>query len=321
VPREAVLDRLFRDGVCRLDYDPLSRLALTIMYYCGTRNTETCDLHLFCVLEDADGVRLLIPLGKSGRERVFPIVAEGMEPLVRFMDEVVAGQLETVHTPAGPRTLPKNQAATNYRYLGRDRARALRWHYLFDRGADANRGRKGRGRLSPARLRLALQEALLHAAHVDPSGFFREGTWRSRCRRHHRAGKRVHFLSTRDGIVACPVCGGALPGKRGASCTRTLAADVTCPGHGAPGDWFCPVCDAPLAEFVAIVPHTFRHNSVSRAHRRGVSLEANMALHGHRTVPMHLRYVHLLPEGLRQNSDASWWDRPHSGSVAGLAVA
>ncbi len=25
--------------------------------------------------------------------------------------------------------------------------------------------------------------------------------------------------------------------------------------------------------------------------------------------------------GLRQNSDASWWDRPHSGSVAGLAVA
>src|SRR5260370_33845038 len=52
VPSEGVLDRVFRDGVCRLDYDPFARLALTIQYYCGTRVTETCHLHLFCVLED-----------------------------------------------------------------------------------------------------------------------------------------------------------------------------------------------------------------------------------------------------------------------------
>ncbi len=296
VPREALLDRLFRDGVCRLDYDPMSRLALTIMYYCGTRNTETCDLHLFCVLEDADGVRLLIPIGKSGRERVFPIVAEGMEPLIRSMDEVVTGQLETVDTPEGPRMLPKIQAATNYRYLQHDRARALRWHYLFDRSADANKGRKGRGRLSPSRVRLALQEAMFHAAQIDPTGFFREETWSPRCRRRRRAGQRCHYLSPRDGIVVCPVCGGSLPGRRSAICGRILTEDISCPGRGTPGDWFCPVCDAPLADFTGIVPHTFRHNSVSRAHRRGVSLGANMALHGHQTVPMHLRYVHLLPE-------------------------
>ncbi len=55
VPREELLDRVFRDGVCQLSYDPFARLALTIQYYCGTRVTETCDLHLFCVLEDQQG--------------------------------------------------------------------------------------------------------------------------------------------------------------------------------------------------------------------------------------------------------------------------
>ncbi len=296
VPREALLDRVFRDGVCRLDYDPMARLALTVMYYCGTRNTETCDLHLFCVLEDADGVRLLIPLGKGGRERAFPIVAEGMEPLIRAMDEVVESQLETVDMPGGPRKLPKTQAATNYRYLDSDRARALRWHYLFDRGADANPGRRGRNRLSPARVRDALWEAVTLASRVNPTGFFREETWSSRCRRRRRRGLRCHYFCARDGIVMCPACGGPLPGRRGVTCSRILTVDIACDGEGARGDWFCPKCDRPLAAFVAIVPHIFRHNSVSRAHRRGVSLEANMALHGHQTVPMHLRYVHLLPE-------------------------
>jgi site-specific recombinase XerD len=296
VPREALLDRVFRDGVCRLDYDPMSRLALTVMYYCGTRNTETCDLHLFCVLEDADGVRLLIPLGKGGQERVFPIVAEGMEPLIRAMDEVVESQLATVDTPGGPRKLPKTQAATNYRYLDSDRAKALRWHYLFDRGADANPGRRGRNRLSDSRVRDALWEAVTLAARANPAGFFREGTWSSRCRRRRRCGLRCRYFSARDGIVVCPACGGPLPGRRGVVCSRILTADIACDGEGARGDWFCPKCDHPLAEFVEIVPHIFRHNSVSRAHRRGVSLEANMALHGHQTVPMHLRYVHLLPE-------------------------
>ena len=63
VPPEEIMDRVFRDGVRRLSYDPLSRLALTIQYYCGTRVTETCELHVFCILEDRDGhAYLLIPL-------------------------------------------------------------------------------------------------------------------------------------------------------------------------------------------------------------------------------------------------------------------
>ncbi|MGH2482106.1 MAG: hypothetical protein ACRDHW_20845, partial [Ktedonobacteraceae bacterium] len=39
LPGEDVLDRVFRDGVCSLSYDPFARLALTIQYYCGTRVT------------------------------------------------------------------------------------------------------------------------------------------------------------------------------------------------------------------------------------------------------------------------------------------
>ncbi len=295
VPREGLFDRLFRDGVCRLDHDPFSRLALTILYYCGTRESETCELHLFCVLEDADGVRLLVPIGKSGAERAFPIVAEGMEPLIRFMDEVVASQLETVETPTGPRHRPKGQPTTNHRYLDTDPDKATAWRYLFDRSSDARRDRKRRGHLGPSRIRLALQEALILAAMADPAGFFRAGTWSPNCRWRRRKGVRCHYYSARDGVVTCPLCGATLAGRRGTVCNHVLTADLACDGRGAPGDWFCPRCDAPLAEFIAIVPHMFRHNSVSRAHRRGVSLEANMALHGHQTVPMHLRYLHLLP--------------------------
>ncbi|EFH87891.1 hypothetical protein, partial [Ktedonobacter racemifer] len=66
IPHEAILDRVFQDGVRHLAYDPFARLALTIHYYCGTRATETLDLHLFCVLEDQDGhAYLLIPRGKA----------------------------------------------------------------------------------------------------------------------------------------------------------------------------------------------------------------------------------------------------------------
>ena len=74
VPHEEILDRVFRDGVRRLSYDPLARLALTIQYYCGTRVTETCDLHLFCVLEDRKGMPICsFPKGKrkkSDRSRL-----------------------------------------------------------------------------------------------------------------------------------------------------------------------------------------------------------------------------------------------------------
>jgi hypothetical protein len=45
-----------------------------------------------------------------------------------------------------------------------------------------------------------------------------------------------------------------------------------------------------------IVEPGIRHNSVSRANRAGVSLEHNMKLHGHQTIPMHLRYLHTYLE-------------------------
>ena len=127
VPREEIMDRVFREGVCRLSYDPLARLALTIQYYCGTRVSETCDLHVFCILEDRDGhAYLLIPKGKAKEERPFPIVELGMGPLLEYMDEVVALRLSPDGTS---RTLGK----TNFRYLDDDPERARDWHYLFDR--------------------------------------------------------------------------------------------------------------------------------------------------------------------------------------------
>lgn len=73
-------------------------------------------------------------------------------------------------------------------------------------------------------------------------------------------------------------------------------ADFACDGIAQHGERFCPKCESPLADFVPITTHVFRHNSVSRAHRAGVSVAQNMRLHGHQTLPMHLRYLHLLLE-------------------------
>ncbi len=296
VPREELLDRVFREGVCQLDYDPLSRLALTIQYFCGTRITETCDLHLFCILEEAQGqAYLLIPLGKSKRERLFPIVEVGMGPLLTFMDEVVKRQL----CPDGSGK-PKALARTNPRYLDTDPEQASTWYYLFDRSTDERRGCKTQTRLSPSRVTQALHEALILAAHVNPDGLFREETYTPCCRRTRRQGQQCCYVAPRDGVTLCPVCGGPLPGRRGHRCYWKLKEDFRCEGKAVAGEYFCPKCDAPLADFIFVGTHAFRHNSVTRAHRNGIALEHNLRLHGHLTVPMHLRYLHLLPEDLRQ---------------------
>ena len=296
VPREELLDRVFREGVCRLDYDPPSRLALTIQYFCGTRITETCDLHLFCILEEAQGqAYLLIPLGKSKRERLFPIVEVGMGPLLTCMDEVVKQQL----CPDGSGK-PKALARTNPRYLDTDPEQASTWYYLFDRSTDERRGCKTQTRLSPSRVTQALHEALLLAAHVNPEGLFREETYTLCCGRTRQQGQRCCYVAPRDGVTLCPVCGGSLPGRRGHHCYWILEKDFRCEGKAEAGEYFCPKCDAPLADFIFVGTHAFRHNSVTRAHRNGIALEHNMRLHGHLTVPMHLRYLHLLPEDLRQ---------------------
>ena len=296
VPREEVLDRVFHDGVCQLDYDPLSRLALTIQYFCGTRITETCDLHLFCILEEKEGqAYLLIPLGKSKRERLFPIVEVGMGPLLTFMDEVVKRQLR----PDGSGR-PKALARTNPRYLDMDPEQAATWYYLFDRSTDERRGCKTQTRLSPSRVTQALHEALILAARVNPEGLFREETYSPCCRRTRKRGERCCYVAPHDGVTTCPVCGGPLPGRRGHRCYWKLKEDFCCEGKAEAGAYFCPTCDAPLAEFIFVGTHAFRHNSVTRAHRNGIALEHNMRLHGHLTVPMHLRYLHLLPEDLQQ---------------------
>jgi hypothetical protein len=290
VPPEAILDRVFRDGVCRLDYDPFARLALTIQYYCGTRATETCELHLFCILEDRDGhAYLLIPKGKSKEERPFPIVELGMGPLLEFMDEVVSLRLAPDGTPS---TLGK----TNYRYLQDNPMRANDWHYLFDRAPGTDERIKVRGPLSRERLEEALHEAHMLAARVDPSGLFKSETYRRVCQHRRRKGQHCRYFAAREGITACPLCHASLSGRLGAKCTRVLKEDFICDGVAHNGEAFCPKCDAPLADCVSITTHVFRHNSVSRAHRAGVSLAHNMRLHGHKTVPMHLRYLHLLLE-------------------------
>jgi hypothetical protein len=241
VPREELLDRVFREGVCRLDYDPLSRLALTIQYFCGTRVTETCDLHLFCILEETQGqAYLLIPLGKSKRERLFPIVEVGMGPLLTFMDEVVKRQL----CPDGSGR-PKALARTNPRYLDTDPEQASTWYYLFDRSTDERRGCKTQTRLSSSRVTQALHEALILAANVNPEGLFREETYAPCCQRTRRQGQRCCYVAPRDGVTMCPVCGGPLPGRRGHHCYWMLKEDFRCEGKAEAGEYFCPKCDAP----------------------------------------------------------------------------
>jgi len=288
VPREEVLDRVFREGVCQLSYEPYARLALTIQYYCGTRVTETCDLHLFCILEDREGhAYLLIPRGKTKEERPFPIVELGMGPLLNYMDEIVTLRLFPDGTS---RTLGK----TNYRYLAVDPERATDWHYLFDRVSD-DAGRR-RGRLSDGRVSEALQEALRIAAKVNPDGLFQEETYQNSCRHQRRKGQLCRYFAAKAGVMICPCCGSRLSGKLGARCYHRLEKDFICNGIAQPGEVFCPKCDTPLAEFLPITTHTFRHNSVSRAHQAGVPVAQNMRLHGHKTLPMHLRYLHLLLE-------------------------
>src|SRR5258708_23881872 len=89
-----------------------------------------------------------------------------------------------------------------------------------------------------------------------------------------------------------PCCGSPLSGRRGVRCRHILEENIKCDGVARNGEAFCPKCDTPLAELSPITTHIFRHNSVSRADRAGVSLAHNMKLHGHHTIPMHLRYLH-----------------------------
>ena len=291
VPREEILDRVFREGVCHLSYDPFARLALTIQYYCGTRITETLDMHLLCVLQNAQGdISLLIPKGKSKQERPFPIVKLGMGTLLTYMDEIIKLRL----TPDG--TTSRTLGKTNLRYLDDNPELAMDWQYLFDRVPSHDSPVKMRGRLSCQRVRQALGEALLMATRINSDGLFQPGTYHSDCRRQRKKWQYCYYFAAQEGITACPCCGSPLSGQRGARCRHILEEDFKCDGVAQHGEVFCPKCDAPLATFLPISPHVFRHNSVSRAHRAGVSLAQNMKLHGHQTIPMHLRYLHLFLE-------------------------
>lgn len=227
-------------------------------------------------------------MGKSKQERPFPIVELGMGPLLEYMDEVVRLRL----TPDGTsRTLGQ----TNFRYLEDDPERAQDWQYLFDR-VPSTHTIKHRGRLSTTRVAQTLQEAVLIAAKCDPSGLFQPETYHAICSHRRRKGQKCLYFAAKAGITRCPRCGSTLSGHLGARCRHILEADFVCDGVAEPGEPFCPKCDQPLADFVPITTHVFRHNSVSRAHRAGVSIAQNMRLHGHQTLPMHLRYLHLLLE-------------------------
>ena len=291
VPNEEVMDRVFRDGVCNLTYDVYSHLALTIQYYCGTRLSETLDLHLFCVLEDEHGrAFLLIPKGKTKQERPFPIVEPGMEFLFQFMEEIIKSRFSA--DGMASRTLGK----TNIRYQDEDPERATDWHYLFDRVTIPKRRGKTRGCLSVVRVEQAMKEALIFAAKINPDGLFKQETYSPSCQRKRKKGQLCSYFATQDGITVCPCCRSPLSGRRGSMCHHTLEEDFKCEGIARDGEAFCPKCDTPLADFLSITTHVFRHNSVSRANRAGVSLEHNMKLHGHRTIPMHLRYLHTYLE-------------------------
>jgi hypothetical protein len=281
------MDRVFRDGVCNLTYDVFSRLALTIQYYCGTRVTETIQLHLFCVLEDKHGhASLLIPKGKSKQERPFPIVEPGMEFLFQYMDDIMKLRFSEDGTTS--RTLGK----TNIRYQDDDPERANDWHYLFDRVPTPDGAVRRRGCLSSSRVEVALKEALLIAAKINPAGLFQQETYSPSCHHQRRKGQQCSYFAAQEGITVCPCCGSPLSGRRGALCHHILEEDFKCDGIARNGEAFCPKCDTPLAAFLSITTHVFRHNSVSRADRAGVPMAHNMELHGQHTIPMHIRYLH-----------------------------
>jgi site-specific recombinase XerD len=217
VPGEEVMDRVFRDGVCNLTYDVFSRLALTIQYYCGTRVTETIQLHLFCVLEDQRGhAFLLIPKGKSKQERPFPIVEPGMEFLFQYMEEII--KLRFTEDRTASRTLGK----TNIRYQDEDPERANDWHYLFDRVPSPESSGRRRGCLARCRVEVALKEALLIAAKINPAGLFQQETYSPSCHHQRRKGQRCGYFAAQEGITVCPCCGSPLPGRRGVLCRRIL---------------------------------------------------------------------------------------------------
>src|SRR5258708_29709505 len=209
VPDEEVMDRIFRDGVCNLTYDVFSRLALTIQYYCRTRVTETIQLHLFCALEDQRGhASLLIPKGKSKQERPFPIVEPGMEFSFQYMEEIVNFRFTEDRTTS--RTLGK----TNMRYQDDDPERAKDWHYLFDRVPSPDGSVKRRGCLSRNRGEVALKEALLIAAKINPYALFQQKTYSPSCRHQRRKGQHLSYFSAREGITASPAYTAPLPGTR-----------------------------------------------------------------------------------------------------------
>ena len=292
VQNEAIIDRVFREGVCQLSYDPLARAALTIQYYCGTRVTETCDIHLFCILEDKDGQAwLLIPRGKTKQERPFPLVEMGMGILLQYIDEVVALHFF-------PNGTSRTLGRTNLRYLYDDPERGQNWHYLFERVPGDSTARKGggqgHGRLSHNRVGKALQEALWMAAKCNPQGLFQVGTGTRQCQYRREQRQTCDYFVAQEGLCVCPCCGSSLSGERGKRCKHRFDQAFRCDGVASEGEMFCPKCDMPLARFITLTSHMFRHNSVSRAHRAGVSLSNNMRLHGHQTIPIHLRYLHVL---------------------------
>jgi hypothetical protein len=149
-----------------------------------------------------------------------------------------------------------------------------------------------------------MQEALLIAAKTNPDGLFQMVTYDPVCHHRRRKGQRCDYFAAQAGRRTCPCCGSMLAGEIGDRCGHVLEANFVCDGVAQHGELFCPKCDLPLAAFLPITTHVFRHNSVSRAHRAGVSLAQNMRLHGHQTLTMHLRYLHLLLEdttnGVRQ---------------------
>jgi len=209
-----------------------------------------------------------------------------MEFLFQYMDDIMKLRFSEDGTTS--RTLGK----TNIRYQDDDPERANDWHYLFDRVPTPDGAVRRRGCLSSSRVEVALKEALLIAAKINPAGLFQQETYSPSCHHQRRKGQQCSYFAAQEGITVCPCCGSPLSGRRGALCHHILEEDFKCDGIARNGEAFCPKCDTPLAAFLSITTHVFRHNSVSRADRAGVPMAHNMELHGQHTIPMHIRYLH-----------------------------
>jgi hypothetical protein len=314
-PPIEVVDRIFGDGVCKLNWDwraKRARLLLTLCYCLGVRPGEAANFHLECLKLGKDGVTPCwwVPPFKGHKERFWPLMEIfEQEKLLDFYVEWRDHLRQTFHIcprcshqwdatgmPAdsddtdvcpccGVKDVPQlrfvyhRDPGVNPRYRRFNRDLAENWHYLFAEPLDDRA--EATAKLGARHGAFWLQRALYLAARTNPDGLFRTETWQPTCRYKVAPGRECGFFAWRDGLYQCPICAKEMGGKRGEICRRRLEHGFECIGAAANNELFCPKCHQPLATFVEMSPNLFRHNSVDRFRQTVGNDDLSAELHGH----------------------------------------